>query len=143
MSKQFDISVKLLIASQDNDLDKVKDFLSKGADIHLFEDRALRCVAYHGHIELFKLLMENGADITINDFISVKSAVKNDHLEILNYLIADRNTAFPKATIEDIRNFNTEGSRYALKLIENRYLAKSLESSLSVKKEQSQKRMKI
>ena len=68
------------------DLDKVKSLLKRGADIHEFEDWALRSAARDGHLDVVKYLVEQGAHIHALDDWALGAAVFNGHLNVVSYL---------------------------------------------------------
>ena len=83
----YNINDSLRWASLRGQLEVVKYLVSKGADIHVFDEISLRWASEEGHLETVKYLIENGADIhALNDF-SLMSAVRNGHLHVVKYLI--------------------------------------------------------
>ena len=66
-------NMKLLEAAKINDLESVKYWLEKGADLHSMNDSALRWAAYYGYLEIVKFLLEQGAD---SDILSEQKLVK-------------------------------------------------------------------
>ena len=62
-------------------------FLEKGANIHTFDDLALRWASENGHMETVKLLLENGADIHSNDDEALKWASENGHMKTVRLLL--------------------------------------------------------
>ena len=50
------INEKLIEAAKSGDLDQVRALIKEGADIHAWDDVALRWAASNGHLEVVKLL---------------------------------------------------------------------------------------
>jgi len=77
----------LRIAAHRGNLEVVTYLVEKGADIHIFEEEALRYAAKNGHFEVVKYLVEQGADIHTNNNRPLRWAAYNGHLEIVKYLV--------------------------------------------------------
>ncbi len=65
---------------------EVAKSLELGADIHSYDDVALRQAAESGHIETVKLLLQNGADISADDNYALRGAAYCGHIEIVKLL---------------------------------------------------------
>ena len=74
-------------SSQNGDLNLVKLSVKKGANIHAFDDIALRWASRNGHLETVKYLVSQGANIHAQDDIALRWARKYGHLEVVNYLL--------------------------------------------------------
>jgi ankyrin repeat protein len=74
-------------ASQKGKLRLVKWVLRNGANIHAFDDGALRYASRNGHLEVVKYLVEQGADIHADDDGALRWASVNGHLEVVKYLV--------------------------------------------------------
>ena len=83
----FKYSKLLINVAYNGDLEKVKEYIEKGADIHTRNDGALRGAAENGHLEVVKYLVENGADIHANYDEALRDAAGRGYLEIVKYLI--------------------------------------------------------
>ena len=59
----------------------------KGANIHAFDDIALRTASTKGHLEVVKYLVEHGANIHENDDEAFRYAAKHGHLDVVKYLV--------------------------------------------------------
>ena len=60
MKKLSLINKRFIKAVQNNQLDELKNLLSKGADIQANYDYALRYSAGNGHLEIVKFLLSQG-----------------------------------------------------------------------------------
>lgn len=69
------------------DIELVKYLVENNADIHAYEDLAVRWAAGNGHLEIVKYLLEIGADIHVYDDLAVRWAAENGHLEVVKYLV--------------------------------------------------------
>jgi hypothetical protein len=77
----------LRLAAETGDLDKVKELVAQGVDIHTWNDYSLRWAAYGGFFEVVQLLIEKGANISADDDCALQCAVERGHLEIAELLI--------------------------------------------------------
>jgi len=68
-------------------LEIVKFLVENGANIHAVDDCALRWAAESGHLEVVKYLVENGANIHAKDNWALCWAARNGHLKIVKYLV--------------------------------------------------------
>ena len=70
VKENVDLDKQLLNASKNDDLEKVKELISKGADIETKDNddyTPLNIASYKGHLEIVKYLVEQGADIESKD----------------------------------------------------------------------------
>jgi len=74
-------------ASHYGHLEVVKLLISKGANIHAANNYALRWASENGHIEVVQLLISKGANIHANDDCAIIWAVDNGYLEIVKLLV--------------------------------------------------------
>ena len=58
---QEELYIKLKNAAHDGDLDKVKEALEQGADIHTERGFALALATHSGHIKVVRFLIEKGS----------------------------------------------------------------------------------
>ena len=91
---QEEKDTKLLNAANNNKLDKVKEALDKGANVNAktFDDwTALQLVSWNGHAEIVAILLENGADVNMNDnedgSTALQLASRYGHTEIVSMLL--------------------------------------------------------
>jgi len=70
-----------------SDIEVFKGLVEDGADIHVDNDYALRWVACYGHLEVVKFLVENGADIHADNDYALQRAARNGHLEVVKFLV--------------------------------------------------------
>ena len=61
--------------------------LAAGADVHAYNDFALRNAAKGGRYEIVKLLVEAGADVHAEDDFALREAAENGRFEIVKYLV--------------------------------------------------------
>ena len=73
--------MNLIEASRSGDLERVKELVEQGANIHAWNDLALRCASENGDLEVVKFLVENGAD-NINDALIYASGE-----EVIKFLV--------------------------------------------------------
>lgn len=106
----MDLNQQLIQASKDGDLETVKKFIKKGADVHANYELALRWAAENGHLDVVKYLIEeHGADIQAcedeEDCEDVfNSAVRGKHIEIVKYLVKKHKDAIRKFVVNAILN---------------------------------------
>ena len=79
---------QLLRACLNGNLNKVKDLLNQGANIHYYDDDPLHIASKHGHLDIVKYLITQGANIHASDDYALSLASTNGHLEIVKYLIS-------------------------------------------------------
>ena len=65
----------------------IQKLIDEGADVHAFNDYALRFAAYYGHLEIVKILLENGADVHAENDYALRFAANYGHLEIVKILL--------------------------------------------------------
>jgi len=63
-----------------------KYLVDHGANIHTYNDYALRLTARNGHFDIVKYLVEQGANIHAYNDYALRWAIKNDHRNIVEYL---------------------------------------------------------
>jgi len=83
---------ELLKAAREGDVEKVKDLLARGADPNAIKlgTTPLHIAAGHGHFDIVKILVENGANVNAKDlmgFTPLHSAIMGNHLAIVKFLI--------------------------------------------------------
>ena len=78
-----------LIFGKRRDLRKIETWewlVSIGADIHAWNDYALRMASRNGHLDIVKYLVSKGADIHAWNDYALRMASLNGHLDVVNYL---------------------------------------------------------
>ncbi len=80
-------NVALKLASRNGHLEVVKYIIEQGADIHIDDDEALK-LASRGHLDVVKYLLEQGADIHIDDDFPLIEASAYGYLEVVKYLVS-------------------------------------------------------
>ena len=61
---------------------KYTDFI----DVHAYRNGALRYAAYNGHLNVVQYLVEQGADVSTNNYQALKWAKEKEHTEVVEYL---------------------------------------------------------
>ena len=59
LSVNFDMDKLLVTASQKGELDCVEFLVANGADVHAWDDEALRSASMNGHLEVVRFLKDN------------------------------------------------------------------------------------
>jgi ankyrin repeat protein len=85
MTKEMSLEQRLIYACENGDLDKVKQLIKQGVDIHAGDDYALRLAA-NGHFDVIKYLVEHGANIHADNDRALQVAAGNGHHKVVNYL---------------------------------------------------------
>jgi ankyrin repeat protein len=79
-------SSELVVAVHSGNMGEVTRVLEEGADVHVDDDQALKIVCSFGRLEIVKLLLENGADIKADDYDGLKMAKLFGQTEVVEYL---------------------------------------------------------
>ncbi len=79
----------LMNGSRNGNLDYVIISLKNDANIHGWDDYALRYSNRYGYIEVVKYLVSNGANIYVNDDEPLKTSSIRGHLDIVKYLVSN------------------------------------------------------
>jgi ankyrin repeat protein len=87
MNTQEQLNEELIKTIQNGDLDKIKNLVEQGADIHVKDDYALRLSAANGHLYIVKYLVEQGADIHADNDCALRYSANNGRLEVVKYLV--------------------------------------------------------
>ena len=66
----------------------IPDILAAGADLHAYDDYALRWAAGNGHLPVVQALLAAGADLHANDDHALRWAAGNGHLPVVSALLA-------------------------------------------------------
>ena len=75
-----------VVAARDGQTEIVELLLEAGADVHAWEDVALRLAADGGHVETIQALLEAGADVHAENDESLHGAEENCHSEAARLL---------------------------------------------------------
>ena len=70
--------------------------ISKGADVHVYNERVLRYAVENNHLPLVELSVSKGADVRIFDSYNLMVAAKNGCLPILKFLASHKARMGPK-----------------------------------------------
>ncbi|KPJ66533.1 MAG: hypothetical protein AMJ43_07830 [Coxiella sp. DG_40] len=66
---------------------EVERLIRKGVDIHSDYDLALVLSASFNHINILKLLLENGADVRTQDHLPLKLALEDGNFKLVELLV--------------------------------------------------------
>lgn len=83
---QKELNNSLIKFAEHGYLPMIKILIEKGADIHVYNDQALRWASRNGYLEIVKYLAEKGADIHANNDQALMWASEQGHLEVVKYL---------------------------------------------------------
>ena len=67
--------------------DIVKILIDNGADVHMQDNYPIRFASDNGHYDIVKLLIENGADVSSKNNYAIRLASRNGHYDIVELLI--------------------------------------------------------
>ena len=84
--KKWKADKVFLHSRREINLDVIKELVREGANIHAYNDEALRWAAEKGHLKIVKFLVENGANIYANDDFALRYAAEKGYLEIVKFL---------------------------------------------------------
>jgi ankyrin repeat protein len=99
--------MSLVEACTSGDLERVKEFLDRGANIHALNDYPLRWSGYTGHVEVVRLLLDRGADIHALNDLALRWSAQNGRLEVVGLLL-DRGANI-HANDDDALRFSARG----------------------------------
>jgi len=85
-SSFIEIDYEMIRASSNGHLELVKFFVSIGADIFVFDNRAVRYASRNGHLDVVKYLVSIGADIHDCDDCSLRYALTYGHQKVVDYI---------------------------------------------------------
>ena len=77
----------LIEASRDGNLQKVKDLIKHGTDIHVNKEEAFYQAVSNGHLNVIKYLTSQGINIHVDGDYALCLAAGYDHLNVLKYLV--------------------------------------------------------
>ena len=81
------LNKELFWASEYGHLDVVRLLIKNGADVSARDNFALRSASYNGNLEVVRLLIDIGADVSALDNYALKWASYYGHLEVVKLLI--------------------------------------------------------
>ena len=64
----------------------LEGLIADGADVHAYDDYALRRASANGHLEVVELLLKHSADIHAHYDYALRWASRNGHLEVVKLL---------------------------------------------------------
>ena len=79
---------RLFEASRIGDLNAVKSLIEQGADVHAYNDAALRSAALCGHLPVVKFLVSEGADVHVDNDIALRWAACRGYLPVVKFLVS-------------------------------------------------------
>jgi ankyrin repeat protein len=77
----------LIKAAAHRHLEVCKLLLENGANVHANKDWALQHAARNGHLEVCKLLLENGANVHADNNYALRCATSERHTEVCKLLL--------------------------------------------------------
>lgn len=80
----------LFKACQDGDLELVKILVKKGADVTEKQNLAVRAAAGYGHLEVLKYLIQKGAKVSDDHNGALRFASYQNQLHIVKYLVENQ-----------------------------------------------------
>jgi putative nucleotidyltransferase with HDIG domain len=91
LKEDFYLDRELVDAVESGSLNKVKECIKYGADIHVWNDYPLRFAVAEGHFDIVKYLLsdkrEDKADIHTVEPYALREALENGHFDIIEYLL--------------------------------------------------------
>jgi ankyrin repeat protein len=88
VAKGVNMSDELVDAAEHGNLQRVKQLLNGGADIHYDEDNAIYYAAINDRLDVVKYLVTQGADIHVGNEITLRSCARDGQSEMVEYLIS-------------------------------------------------------
>jgi len=85
--KNLSSEEKLKTGAEEGLLWLVKDALNKGADVHAYNDYALRLASDKGHVEVVKMLLDAGANVHADNDGALRLASWSGHVEVVKVLL--------------------------------------------------------
>jgi ankyrin repeat protein len=82
----LDINDLLINTARVGFLSGVKKALKMGANVHVYNDAALRNASENGHLNVVELLFKYGADVHANNDDALWWASQNSHLDVVKLL---------------------------------------------------------
>ena len=79
----------LIEAVERNYVKGVKESLDDGADLHTYDDYALRWASKNGNAEVVSLLLNVGANVHARDDYALRWASEKGHVEVVSLLLDD------------------------------------------------------
>ncbi len=108
----------LIWASEKGHLSVVQYLVEDNANIHWYDDEALRNATWKGHLPVVKYLVEYKADIHAVDDLALIWASENEHLEVVKYLV-EHNANIHTHNDYILRNANEKGHSHMVKYLES------------------------
>lgn len=96
----------LIDMAKTGNTEAVKYALDHGADVHAYDNYALRYASSYGHTETVKLLLNHGANVNAYDNCALKWASQNDQTETVKLLLDHG------ADAEVLKSYNEWTKRY-------------------------------
>jgi ankyrin repeat protein len=86
--EQKQLDDKLIEASENGHIDVVRELLAAGADVHAYDDHALRWSSENGHVDVVKVLLDAGANVHANNDLALRWASYSGHVDVVKVLLA-------------------------------------------------------
>jgi ankyrin repeat protein len=85
---EYSLDEQLVVSSAEGNLEKVKECIQTGANVHAYNGFAFQCASLNGHFQIVKYLLEEaGADVRARYSLALHWAFLNNHIKIVIYLL--------------------------------------------------------
>lgn len=82
---------QLIEATQNGDVNEVRDLLAAGANPSAFGNAPIQWAAQYGHLEVIRLLLSDPrVDPSVEDNYAIQMAAQYDYLEVVRLLLSDQ-----------------------------------------------------
>ena len=78
----------MINAAEEGHLQVIEFLLSRGANIHAQDDRALINAAEEGHLQVVEFLVNHGADVQAQGDQALINASDQDHTSVIEFLVS-------------------------------------------------------
>ncbi len=87
-------------------LEVIKLLIENGVDVTAHDNSAIIYTSRNGHLEVVKYLIDNGADVTAQDNLAIILASREGHLEIVK-LLKKHGAVLESFKIKNWKQFNS------------------------------------
>lgn len=106
---------ELYEAAKYGNLQKVKNLVSQGINIHVENEKAFRWAAANGHLDIVKYLVKCGVDVYVYNEGALYWARHNSHQDIVEYLKNYRKIQPNLKEVFNLKELNTDGRKFCAK----------------------------